>query len=172
MVEEIDPDPDEMEDISFNKIWEDNWRDLEEEKKKKKKIHALIWNVYVKEKEELITRAFLVSVPHTKLGTIVWTCVKDHVIDEKEDYKYIGLRGFDYSLFYGKEGGGKREGLYGYPYLKHLIKLWPGDWEKQMEKMNEAVCMKNCVTLNGGGKRQVKKFTRQECWESTYFMLH
>ena len=34
-----------------------------------------------------------------------------------------------------------------------------------MEKMNEAVCMKNRVTLNGGGKRQVKKFTRQEFWK-------
>ena len=32
-------------------------------------------------------------------------------------------------------------------------------------KMNEAVTMKNCVTLNGGGKRQVKKFTRQEFWK-------
>ena len=34
-----------------------------------------------------------------------------------------------------------------------------------MENMNEAVCMKNRVTLNGGGKRQVKKFTRQEFWK-------
>ena len=91
--------------------------------------------------------------------------MKDHVIEEKEDYKEIGLRGFDYSLFVEKKGGGKREGLEGYPYLKHLIKLWPGDWEKQMEKMNEAVTMKNRVTLNGGGKRQVKKFTRQEFWK-------
>ena len=74
------------------------------------KIHALIWNVYVKDKEELITRAFLVSVPHTKGGTIVWTCVKDHVIDEKEDYKEIGLRGFNYSLFEEKEGGGETRG--------------------------------------------------------------
>ena len=31
--------------------------------------------------------------------------------------------------------------------------------------MNEAVCMKNRVTLNGGGKRQVKKSTRQEFWK-------
>ena len=76
----------------------------------------------------------MVSVPHTKLGKIVWTCVKDHVIDEKEDYKYIGLRGFDYSLFDGKEGGCKREVLYGYPYLKQIIKLWPGDWENRWKK--------------------------------------
>ena len=34
------------------------------------------------------------SVPHTKGGEIVWTCVKDHIIDEKEYYKDIGLRGF------------------------------------------------------------------------------
>ena len=31
-----------------------------------------------------------------------------------------------------------------------------------MGKMNEVVNVKNRVTLNGGGKRQVKKFTRQK----------
>ena len=29
-------------------------------------------------------------------------------------------------------------------------------------KMNEAVCMKNRITLDGGGERQVQKFKRQE----------
>ena len=91
--------------------------------------------------------------------------MKYHVIEEKEDYKEIGLCGFDYSLFEDKEGGGEREGLDGSPYLKHLIKLWTGDWGKQMEKMKEAVTMKNRFILNGGGKRQVKKFTRQEFWK-------
>ena len=61
------------------------------------------------------------------------TCVKDHIIDEKEDYKYIGLRGFYYKIFEEEEGGGTREGLDAYPYLKHIIQLWPGDWMKQME---------------------------------------
>ena len=88
----------------------------------RKNIHALLWNVYVKEKEELITRSFLVSVPHPKVGTIVWTCVKDHIIDEKEDYKEIRLRVFQCSLFEEEEGGGKLERLDGYTYLKHLIK--------------------------------------------------
>ena len=104
-------------------------------------------------------------MPHPKGGKIVWTCAKDHVIEEKEYYKEIGLRGFDYSLFEENKGRGEQEGLDRSPYMKHLIKLWPGDWEKQMEKMNEAVCMKNRVTLNGGGKRQVKKCTRQEFWK-------
>ena len=111
MVEERDPDLNDMEDIRFDKIREDHWRDSAEGNEDKKKIHALRWNVYVKEKEELITRAFLVSVPKPKGGTIVWACVKDHIIDEKEDYKEIGLCGFDYSLFEKKGwwGGNERD---------------------------------------------------------------
>ena len=71
----------------------------------------LRWCVYVKEKEELITISFSVSVPHPKGGKIVWTCVKDHVIEEKEDYKEIGLHGLNYRLFEEKEGRGEQEGL-------------------------------------------------------------
>ena len=99
MAEERDPDLNEKEDIRFDKIREDHWRYLAEENDDKKNIHALRWELYVKDKEELITRDFSVSVPHPKGGIIVWTCVKDHIIDEKEDYKEIGLCGFDYKLF-------------------------------------------------------------------------
>ena len=38
---------------------------------------------------------------------------------------------------------GSREVLEGYPYLNNLIQLCPGDWVKQMSKINEAVGMKN-----------------------------
>ena len=105
------------------------------------------------------------SVPHPKGGAIVWTCVKDHIIDEKEDYKDIGLRWFDYKSFEEEEGGGTREGLDGYPYLKNLIQLWLGDWLRQIAKTNEAVCMKNRFTSNGGGKLLVRPFKRQEFWK-------
>ena len=70
MVEERDPDLEEKDDIWFDEIWEDHWRDLAEESNDKKKIHAMRWCVYVKEKEELITRSFLVSVPHPKGGKL------------------------------------------------------------------------------------------------------
>ena len=50
-------------------------------------------------------RYFLVSVPHPKGGAIVWTCVKDHIIDEKKKYKDIGLSGFYSKLFEEEEGG-------------------------------------------------------------------
>ena len=63
------------------------------------------------------------SVTNPKGGNIVWNCVEGNIIEEKEDYEAIGLRGFDYKLFEEKEGGGIIEGLYGYPYLMRLIKL-------------------------------------------------
>ena len=44
-------------------------------------------------------------------GGVVWTCVKYHIIDEKEDCKYIALSGFDYKLFEEEGGGGNREVL-------------------------------------------------------------
>ena len=97
--------------------------------------------------------------------------MKDHIIDEKEDYKDIGLRVFEYKLFEEEDGRGTRKGLYGYPYLKHLIQQWPGDWVRQMAKMNEVVCMKTRVTTNGGGKRQVKNFKRQDFWKCIGFIL-
>ena len=92
------------------------------------------------------------SVPHPKRGGVVWTCVKDHIINEKEDYKDIGLRGFHCKLFEEEDGGETREGLYGYPYLKHVIKLWSGDWVKQIAKMNEVVGMKTHFMMDRGGK--------------------
>ena len=108
MAEERDPDLNEEEDIRLDAIREYHWRDISEEGNDKKKIHALRWEVYVKDKEYLIKRYFSVSVPHTKGGAIVWTCVKDHIINEKEDYKYIGMNGFDYKLFEEEEGRGTR----------------------------------------------------------------
>ena len=35
--------------------------------------------------------------------------------------------------------------------MKHIIQLWPGDWAKQMAKMNEAVGMKNFSRWMGEG---------------------
>ena len=83
--EERYPDLNDEEDIRLDEIREWHWRDVSEEGDNNKKIHDLMWEVYVKEKENLIKIEFLVYVSHPKGGTIVWTCVKDNIIDEKED---------------------------------------------------------------------------------------
>ena len=149
----------------MDKIREEHWRDVAEEGENKKKIHEQRWEVYVKEKEELIKREFLVSFPYPKGGNIVWNCAKNNIIDEEEQYESIGLRGFDYKLFEEEEVEMTREGLDRYPYLNHIIQLWPGDWVEHMAKINEAVGMKNCLKMYGGGKRIVRPLRRQEFWK-------
>ena len=91
--------------------------------------------------------------------------MKDRIIDEKGDYKDIGLHGFDYKLFEEEEGEVNRYGLYGYPYLKYLIQFWPGDRVEQIAKINEAVGMKNIFIMDGGRKRLVFTFKSQEVWK-------
>ena len=46
------------------------------------------------------------SVPYPKGGEGGWTCVKDHTVYEKDDYKDIRLHWFGYKLFEEEEGGG------------------------------------------------------------------
>ena len=53
----------------------------------------------MKQKEELKNRDLSVEVTHPKGGNTIWTCVEDTVIEEMEDHKEIGLRGFDFNLF-------------------------------------------------------------------------
>ena len=83
-------------------------RDVAEKGDDKKKMYALRWEVYVKEKEDMIQRYFLVYVPHPKGENIVWNCVKDHITNEKDQYKAIVLCGFEYKLFEEEEAGGTK----------------------------------------------------------------
>ena len=68
VLEERDLDLNKEQDIRFYAIREDHWRDVDEEGENKMKIHALGWEVYIKEKGELIKREFSVSFPHPKGG--------------------------------------------------------------------------------------------------------
>ena len=47
------------------------------------------------------------TVSHTKESNIVWNCVKSNIFKEKDEYKAIGLRGFDYKTISrrGRWGG-------------------------------------------------------------------
>ena len=50
MVEERDTDLNEKEDMRLDEIREEHWKDVAEEGDDNKKIHALRWDVYVKNK--------------------------------------------------------------------------------------------------------------------------
>ena len=46
------------------------------------------------------------SILHPKGEEMVCNCVKDNIMEEKEDYEAIRLRGFGYKLFDKAVGGG------------------------------------------------------------------
>ena len=53
-----DPDLNDEEDIRMEDSRHEHWRDDAEGGDYKRKIHALRWNVYTREKEEFIKRYF------------------------------------------------------------------------------------------------------------------
>ena len=50
VAEEKYPDLNEKEDIRLDEIREEHWRDVAEEGDNNKNIHALMWEIYVKDK--------------------------------------------------------------------------------------------------------------------------
>ena len=63
-----------------------HWKEIfKNNKDNSSRYHYLGWKVYIKYKEELIKIVFLVVVPYPKGGNTVWTCVKDNIIEEKEE---------------------------------------------------------------------------------------
>ena len=78
---------------------------------------------------------YLVEVFEHDKKKLLWEVFSDHVLEEPSDYEDIGLRGFDFNIFDEDEEGVVRERC-SEPYLKMLIKLFPGDWISQLKRMN------------------------------------
>ena len=60
---------------------------LEDNHKDKGNVHALKWEVYIKQKKNFTKTQFYVVVTHPKVGNIVQTYVEDNINEEKQDYK-------------------------------------------------------------------------------------
>ena len=74
---------------------------------------------------------------------VIWEVVDDHVVEEGVEHEELGLRGFDFNLFNEYREGCVGENEKELPYLLVLMKLWPGDWEEQLERMNKKVDEEN-----------------------------
>ena len=69
VLEDRELDLDEEEDIRITYSREEHWRDVADDNEKdRSEIHALRWDVYMKEKEELIKREFFWWPLHTRKG--------------------------------------------------------------------------------------------------------
>ena len=74
---------------------------------------------------------------------VIWEVVDDHVVEEGVEHEELGLRGFDFNLFNEYREGCVGDNEKELPYLLVLMKLWPGDWEEQLERMNKKVDEEN-----------------------------
>ena len=86
------------------------------------------------------------------------------MVEEPSDHEDIGLRGFDFNIFDEDEEGVVREEICG-PYLKMLIKLWPGDWIDQLKSMNQKVDEDNGMQRVKGNVR-FRKFVASQTLNS------
>ena len=102
-------------------------------------LHAKKWDVYNSEKELLVKGGYLVEVADKDGKKVIWEVVDDHVVEQGVEHEEIGLRGFDFNLFdeerQGCVGGDVKELL----YFLMILKLWPGDLEEQLKRMNKNV---------------------------------
>ena len=103
---------------------------------KKALLHAKRWYLYLYEKDKLVKGKYLVKVLGHDKKKVLWEVVGDHVVEEPCDHEDIELKGFSFNIFDEDKEGVVREECNG-PYLKMLIKLWPGDWVDQLKRMNK-----------------------------------
>ena len=60
----------------------------------------------------------------------------DHVVEEGKGHDEIGLQGFYFNIFEENEEGLVRKVFSWYPYLLMLMKLWPGYFNNQLERVD------------------------------------
>ena len=99
---------------------------------------------------------------------ILWEVVDYHIVEEPTDHEEIGLWGFDLKFLDEDEEGVVREGSSDFPYLIMLIKLWPGNWNNQLKRMNQKADEDNG---KASGKinlryRKVCRFSSNEFWKN------
>ena len=125
-----DPDEEDKDDINIDdkreRHWRKNFKENEGVVDLKALLHDKRWDLYLNEKEKLVKSKYSVEVVGQDKKKVLWKVVGYHVVEEPCDHEDIGLSGFDFNIFDEDKEGIVREECSG-PYLKMLIRLWPGD---------------------------------------------
>ena len=168
---EIDPDEEEKDDINIDDERGRHWRNFFEDNEggvdEKALLHAKRWYLYLNEKEKLVKGKYSVEVVGHDKKKVLWEVVGDHVVEEPCDHEDIVLRGFDFNIYNEDNEGVVMEECSG-PYLKMLIRLWPGDWLDQLKRMNQKVDEENGKQRVKGNfwYRKVRRFSSCEFWKN------
>ncbi|CAB9498059.1 unknown protein [Seminavis robusta] len=82
-----------------------------------------------------------------------------------QEYPDVGLTYFDFNQFQ-PDRVAKENHAYGYPFLKLLMKLWPGNWNAQRAQINDRIDAVNEETKKKKKKsfHVIRKVTKREFW--------
>ena len=69
-----------------------------------------------------------------------WTHIDSIEGEEPVDYKHIGVVGFNFNYKNNSQTNEKRNRI---NFLELLIHLWPGDWKKNLSKINDEIKKEN-----------------------------
>ena len=116
------------------------------------------------DKEALIKSDFSVEVSCSDGKKVIWYFVDDHVVYERNGHDEIGVQGFGFNLFDEGGYGVFREEFSVYTYLFILTKIWPGDWNNHLERINMKVDKENGKSplMVNGRYQEVWRFSSNE----------
>ena len=107
----------------------------------------------------------LKRINDTSIGKkYVWRLVRESNPEpgkEVAEYNNVGLAGFDFKLFAEDSIKSKKDG-YSFPFLKLLQTLWPGDWCRQLDRLN--CYIETDYNRAKDSKRRMSSISRNKWW--------
>ena len=136
-------------------------------------LYAKKWDVYILKEEAFVKGGHLVEVYNKDGKKVIWEVVDEHVVEEGVEHEEIVLQGFDFDLFNEEREGCVEDHVKELPYLLIFMKLWPEDWEDQIEQMNKKVDEENGRGWTQENRQFWKlwRFSRNELWNNIGYIL-
>jgi len=130
---------------------------------------AVRFQQYLIEKANEIGKQVVVSSGRNGGRSVTWTVRSDirasEVLPQKQLFKKLGVRGFDFGKKDKISPDGKNTRI---DLLKLLIHLWPGDWRSQLQKLNFKILLNNDNikkhTRHGTRHKTVNTISPHEFW--------
>lgn len=124
---------------------------------------------YLQKKEELVGTLVSPNNRTTRAADrLTWRVIPDikkEEVNHDEDFEEIGIRNFDFNNREITVPGTRNQRI---NFLKLLIKLWPGNWQKQLQSMNVRVREENekskAQSRANRRAKLVREITEQEFW--------
>ena len=87
---------------------------------------------------------------------VIWQVANDHIVEEGVEHQELSIQFFDFNLFDEDREVCVGDYVKDFPYFLMLMKLWFGDWQDQISRMNKKVNEDN----GRGGTQQNEIFQK------------